>query len=80
MRRTYWTTERADGGTEVYSRGPVARAWHVVRILVACLFIFGALGCLFTGQWGASAVSLLVGAVVMPRRTSKGERWSSTTE
>lgn len=74
MRRTYWTTERADGGLDVESRGPIWRTWHVIRILVACLFILGALGCLFTGQWGASAVSLLVGALWMPRRTSKGER------
>lgn len=63
---TYRVTENSDGSVRVESHGPASRMWRAFRVVVAALFLIGAAVCLFTGQWGAFVVDLLIGAIVLP--------------
>lgn len=68
MKRNYQTIEELDGSVTVVSHGPLSGVSRLFRTGVAAIFLLGAAGCLFTGQWGSAGVSLLVGAFVMPKR------------
>jgi len=66
MRRTYWTTQNADGSTTVESQGPVGRAWRAGRIVWALIFILTAIIAATQGAWSTSGIALIIGALILP--------------
>lgn len=68
MKRTYKSTENPDGSVTVESTGPISRAWRVIRVLIALPFLVAVIAFLVHGQIGEAVVSLIIGALILPRR------------
>jgi hypothetical protein len=66
MRRTVWTYPRSDGGTDVITQGPIGRGLGMVRLAMLAFVGIAVLVALFSGQWSAAGVLLLLFALLVP--------------
>lgn len=66
MKRTYRTTQNADGSVTVESHGPLARLWLATRLVWAIVFIAAAIALAVEGQWGTGGFAFIVGAILLP--------------
>ncbi len=71
MRRTVYTHERPDGGTDVLTIGPVTRAGHGLRIGVAVFLGLGVIVALVQSNLGGAAILFLLAAIAMPKRRDR---------
>ena len=71
LRVTYRTTQNPDGTVTVESYGPLSRLWRAVRIAWALVLLLATVILLAHAQWSTAAVSLLAGAIILPRVRKK---------